>query len=66
MGDCLGTPCAIGISFGAWRWPLTSVWCQGQGVGVAVPPLPRYALMAWCSVGGAQGPLVFWQIVHVE
>jgi len=24
-------------------------------MGGAVPPLPQYALLAWCSVGGAQG-----------
>jgi hypothetical protein len=24
-------------------------------MGVAVPPLPQYAFMAWCSVGGNTG-----------
>jgi hypothetical protein len=24
-------------------------------MGEAVPPLPQYAFMAWCSVRGAQG-----------
>jgi hypothetical protein len=26
-------------------------------MGGAVPPLPQYAFIAWCSVGGAQGIL---------
>jgi len=25
MGNRLGTPRAVGISFGAWSWPLTSI-----------------------------------------
>jgi len=46
----LGTSRAVGISFGAWSWPLTSVWCGGQRMGGAV--LPQYAFMARCSGGG--------------
>jgi hypothetical protein len=39
-----------------WSWPLTSIWRQGQRASGAVPPLPQYAFMAWCSVK-AQGQL---------
>jgi len=28
-------------------------------MGGAVPPLPQYAFMAWCSLRGAQGQLTF-------
>jgi len=24
--------------------------CRGQRMNVAIPPLPQYAFMAWCSV----------------
>jgi hypothetical protein len=39
---------------GAWSWPLTSKYCRGQRIRGAIPPLPQYASMAWCSVK-AQG-----------
>jgi hypothetical protein len=35
---------------GAWSWPLTSVQCRRQRMSGAVPALPQYAFMAWCSV----------------
>jgi hypothetical protein len=34
----------------AWSWPLTSVQCRGQRMRGAVPALPQYVFMAWCSV----------------
>jgi hypothetical protein len=36
-----------GIAAGAWSWPLTSLV---PGSKKAIPPLPQYAYMAWCSV----------------
>jgi Na+-transporting methylmalonyl-CoA/oxaloacetate decarboxylase gamma subunit len=45
-----------GKAAGAWSWPLTSISCRGQRMSGAVPPLPQYAFMAWCSVK-AQGQL---------
>jgi len=32
-----------GKAAGAWRWPLTSIYCQGQRMSGAIPPLPQYA-----------------------
>jgi hypothetical protein len=40
----------------AWSWPLTSIYCRGLTISGAIPPLPPYAIMAWCSVK-AQGKL---------
>jgi hypothetical protein len=42
---------------GAWRWPLTSIWCRGQERVWAIPPLPSSAFMA-CSVT----PLLYHKI----
>jgi hypothetical protein len=44
---------------GAWNWPLTSIQCRGQRMSGAIPPLPQYAFMAWCSVK-AQGQLYLY------
>jgi hypothetical protein len=33
-----------------WSWPLTYIQCWGQKMSEAIPPLPQYASMAWCSV----------------
>jgi hypothetical protein len=35
---------------GAWSWKLASILCRGRRVRGAIPPLPQYASMAWCSV----------------
>jgi hypothetical protein len=38
-------------------------------MGGAVPPLPQYAFMAWCSVRGVQGQLYFYlltMLFHVQ
>jgi hypothetical protein len=34
-------------------------------MGGAVPPLPQYAFMAWCSVGGAQGQLYLYLFIII-
>jgi hypothetical protein len=39
-----------GKAAGAWSWPLTSILCRVQRMSGAIPPLPHYAFMAWCSV----------------
>jgi hypothetical protein len=33
-----------------WSWPLISIWCQGQRMHGAVPPLLQYAFVTWCLV----------------
>jgi hypothetical protein len=35
-----------GKASGAWSWPLTSIYCQGEECG-AIPPLPQYICIAW-------------------
>jgi hypothetical protein len=30
-----------GKAAGAWRWPLTSIYCRGQRMSEAMPPLPN-------------------------
>jgi hypothetical protein len=44
---------------GAWSWPLTSIYCRGQRMSGAIPPLPQYAFLAWCLVK-AQGQLYLY------
>jgi hypothetical protein len=39
-----------GKAAGVWSWQLTSIQCRGQRMSGAIPPLPRYVSMAWCSV----------------
>jgi len=39
---------------GEWSWPLTSTYCRGQRIRGAIPTVPHYAFMVWCSVK-AQG-----------
>jgi hypothetical protein len=39
-----------GKAAGEWSRPLTSIQCRGQRMRGAIPPLPRYAFMAWCLV----------------
>jgi hypothetical protein len=39
-----------GKAAGAWSWPLTSIYCGDKRMSGAIPPLPQYAFMAWCSV----------------
>jgi len=34
-------------------------------MGGAVPPLPQYAFMAWCSVGGAQRLYLYLNIIYI-
>jgi hypothetical protein len=34
---------------GALSWPFTSIYFRGQRMGGAIPLLPEYAIMAWCS-----------------
>jgi hypothetical protein len=46
----------------AWSTPLTSIYCQGQRMSRAIPPLPQYAFMAWCSVK-AQGHFTFTKYI---
>jgi hypothetical protein len=51
-----------GKAAGAWSWPLAFIYCRGQRMSVAIPPLPQYAFMAWCLVK-AQGQLYFTLLV---
>jgi hypothetical protein len=46
---------------GAWSWPLTFIYCRGQRTSGAIPPLPQYPFMAWCSAKstGTTFPLPF-------
>jgi hypothetical protein len=44
----------------AWSWPLTSIYCRGQGMRGAVPALPQCAFTAWCSVKKTQGQLYIY------
>jgi hypothetical protein len=30
-----------GKAAGEWSWPLTSIWCRGQRMSGAIPPLPN-------------------------
>jgi hypothetical protein len=48
----MGIRCSFpgGKAAGAWSWPLTSIWCRGQRMSRAIPSLPQYTCMAWCSV----------------
>jgi hypothetical protein len=48
----MGTGCTFpgGKSARAWSWPLISIWCRGRRMYSAIPPLPQYASIAWCSV----------------
>jgi hypothetical protein len=39
-----------GKAAGEWNWPLISIYCQGQRMSGAIPPLPQYAFMVWCLV----------------
>jgi hypothetical protein len=39
-----------GKAVGAWSWPFTSIWCLGQRMRGAIPPLPQYIFTAWCLV----------------
>jgi len=34
----------------AWSWPLISIWCQGQRMNGAIPPLLQYVLVEWYLV----------------
>jgi hypothetical protein len=36
-----------GTKAGAWRWPLTPIYCRGQEWVGTIPPLPRSAIMAY-------------------
>jgi len=54
-----------GIAAGAWRWSLTSIYCRGQRMCEAVPPLLQHAVMAWCLVK-AQGQLYLYFNVYVS
>jgi hypothetical protein len=51
----------VGKAAGEWSWPFTSISCRGQRMSGAIPPLPQYAYMAWCSVQ-AQGQLYLYLI----
>jgi len=42
--------------------PLTSTWCRGQRMSGAIPPLPQYAVLAWCSVK-VQGQLYLFTFI---
>jgi hypothetical protein len=44
-----------GKAAGAWSWPLTSIQFRGQRMRGAIPLLPQYAFMAWCSVKKSRG-----------
>jgi hypothetical protein len=57
-----GTFCG-GKAACAWSWPLTSILCRGQRMSGAIPPLPQYAFMAWCSVK-AQGQLYLYLYLY--
>jgi hypothetical protein len=48
-----------GKTAGTWRWPLTSIYCRGQRMSGAIPPLPQHAFIAWCSVE-TQGKLYLY------
>jgi hypothetical protein len=48
-----------GKAAGACSWPLTSIYCRGQRMSGAIPPLAQDAFMAWCSVKG-QGQLYLY------
>jgi hypothetical protein len=48
-----------GKAAGAWSWTLTSISCRGQRMSGAIPTLPQYAFLAWCSVK-AQGQLYLY------
>jgi hypothetical protein len=45
-----------GKAAGMWNRPLTSIKCRGQRMSGAIPSLPQYAFLAWCSVK-AEGQL---------
>jgi hypothetical protein len=53
---------------GAWSWPLTSIYCRGQRMNGAIPPLPQYAFMAWFSVKitGTPLPLPYKNILEIQ
>jgi hypothetical protein len=50
---------------GAWSWPLTSIWCQGQRMSGTIPPLPQYAFIAWCSVKHRDNFLLYLNFVWI-
>jgi hypothetical protein len=50
-----------GKAAGAWNWPLTSIYCRGQRMRGAIPPLPQYAFMAWCLVKKHRDNFTFTQ-----
>jgi len=49
-------PMDTGVSFPegkageAWNWPLTCIYCRGQRMRGAIPPLSKYVFMVWCLV----------------
>jgi hypothetical protein len=39
-----------GKAAGVWSWPPTFIYCRGQRMRGAIPPVPQYAFIACCLV----------------